>query len=89
MNATEETGPNFEDLSRQLEEVLALLERGDLPLEEALKAYESGVILVRQCNDLLDGAELRISELSASVTTAKPSRFIPSEMLFSIDDDEE
>ena len=89
MNATDEISPSFEDLSRQLEEVLKLLERGDLPLEEALKAYESGVILVRQCNDLLDGAELRISELSASVTIAKPSRFIPSEMLFPLEDDEE
>lgn len=89
MNATDDSGPSFEDLSRQLEEVLTLLERGDLPLEEALKAYESGVILVRQCNDLLDGAELRVSELSSSVTTAKPSRFMPTELLFPLDHDEE
>ncbi len=69
-----DTVPTFEALSKQLDEVLALLERGDLPLEEALAAYERGVALVGQCNDLLDRAEIRISELSASVTKGGASR---------------
>lgn len=80
--------PTFETLSKQLEEVLLLLERGDLPLEEALAAYERGVTLVRQCNDLLDRAEIRITELSASITRSAPARYTP-ESLFSLDDDEE
>jgi len=89
MDQSNESGPSFEELSRQLEDVLALLERGDLPLEEALQAYERGVALVRECNDLLDRAELRISELSSSVARPQSSRYSATELLFSIDEDEE
>lgn len=88
MKQSDGTEPSFEELSKQLEEVLALLERGDLPLEEALAAYERGVTLVRQCNDLLDHAELRISELSASVSKPSSARFGSPEPLFPLDDDE-
>jgi exodeoxyribonuclease VII small subunit len=83
------TQPTFEDLSKQLDEVLVLLERGDLPLEEALAAYERGVMLVRQCNDLLDRAELRITELSASVTKDASQQYSAPSMLFNLDDDDE
>jgi exodeoxyribonuclease VII small subunit len=78
----------FESLSKQLEEVLLLLERGDLPLEDALAAYERGVTLVRQCNDLLDRAEIRITELSANVAKSAPSRY-GAETLFPIDEEDE
>ncbi len=88
MSGSNENQPTFEELSKQLDEVLVLLERGDLPLEEALGAYERGVGLVRQCNDLLDRAEIRISELSASVVNASPARYSP-EPLFLDDDDED
>ena len=88
MTETNGNGPTFESLSKQLEEVLLLLERGDLPLEEALAAYERGVALVRQCNDLLDRAEIRITELSASVTRSAPDRYM-AESLFPLTDDEE
>lgn len=89
MSTTEDQQPTFEDLSAQLDEVLVLLERGDLPLEDALSAYERGVQLVRKCNDLLDHAELRITQLSASVTkgvlTANPSPGV----LFDLEDEDE
>jgi len=88
MTESDGNQPTFESLSKQLEEVLFLLERGELPLEEALAAYERGVILVRQCNDLLDRAEIRITELSASITKPSPAHFTP-EALFALDDDEE
>ncbi|MCW5858066.1 MAG: exodeoxyribonuclease VII small subunit [Caldilineales bacterium] len=37
---------------------------GDGNLEASLARYETGVALVRRCNDLLDQAELRLRELS-------------------------
>ncbi len=88
MTDTNGNEPTFESLSKQLEEVLLLLERGDLPLEEALSAYERGVSLVRQCNDLLDKAEIRITELSASVTRSAPTRYA-AESLFALDDEDD
>ena len=66
--------PSFEELTARLEEILQLLERGDLPLDAALDAYERGVVLVRESNELLDRAELRITELSQSVEESAPSR---------------
>ncbi|HEX7102399.1 MAG TPA: exodeoxyribonuclease VII small subunit [Nitrolancea sp.] len=88
MNQSVEDQPTFEELSQQLEAVLARLERGDLALEEALSAYEQGVTLVRQCNDLLDRAELRITELSTSVAHASNARYTSAELLFELDDEE-
>jgi exodeoxyribonuclease VII small subunit len=65
------TEPTYDELVAQLEEVVSRLERGGLPLEEAVAEYERGVELVRRCNDLLDRTELRIIELSSEI--AHPS----------------
>ena len=56
--------PSFEEAFRQLEETLRVLERGGLSLEEAVSLYERGLQLVRCCNELLDRAELRISQIA-------------------------
>jgi len=56
---------SFEDLYRELEETVRKLESGDLPLAEALALFEGGTRLAEQCNALLDGAELRVRQLTA------------------------
>lgn len=53
----------YHALYTQLEQVVALLEAGDLPLEELLRLYEEGVRLAKACQRLLDEAELRIQYL--------------------------
>ena len=55
--------PAYEQLVARLEETLARLESGDLPLEEALAAYEQGATLASRAQELLDRAEQRIQEL--------------------------
>jgi exodeoxyribonuclease VII small subunit len=55
----------FEELQRALDELVARLERGDVPLDEALALYERGEALHRALSDRLDRAELRIEELRA------------------------
>jgi exodeoxyribonuclease VII small subunit len=79
----------FEEYTAQLEDVLALLERGDLPLDHALATYERGVLLVRQANELLDKAELRVTELSSNTGRGGSTRFGIAEPLFSFDADDE
>ena len=54
----------FEDGMQQLETLVAQLEAGDLALEEALRAFESGVGLVRGLNDQLNQAEQRVEILT-------------------------
>ena len=55
--------PSFEELQRELDELVARLELGDVPLDEALALWERGQELYRACAERLDRAELRIEEL--------------------------
>ena len=50
----------FEEALSQLEALVARLEAGDLPLEEALRAFEEGVRLTRLCAERLEDAERRV-----------------------------
>jgi exodeoxyribonuclease VII small subunit len=53
----------FEQSLSRLEEVVARLEGGDLPLDEALERYEEGVRLVSRCRTDLERAELKVKRL--------------------------
>ena len=73
MPTTDRTDPQpvgddtpFEELYRQLEEVTAALEQGDLPLDRSLDLYERGMELARACRALLDDAEQRVERLRAA-----------------------
>jgi exodeoxyribonuclease VII small subunit len=57
---------SFEDAFRRLEEAVAKLEGGGLPLEEALTLYEEGMRLAQRCQEMLDQAELRVTRLQES-----------------------
>lgn len=56
--------PPFETAMAELEEIVHRLESGELPLEDALRLYERGVLLVRGCSAALDRAEERLQVLS-------------------------
>ncbi len=58
--------PTFEEALDQLETLVARLEAGDLPLEEALKTFEEGVRLTRLCSARLEDAERRVRLLVPS-----------------------
>lgn len=65
MNTDDDGAPlRFEDGMAQLESLVAKLEAGDLALEEALRAFESGVGLVRRLNEQLTQAEQRVEILT-------------------------
>ena len=56
---------SFETLMDELKKTLAVLENGDLPLEESMKAYELGVKLVRLAEQKLATMEGRMEEILA------------------------
>lgn len=60
---------SFEELQRELDELVARLERGDVPLDEALALWERGNELYRACAERLERAELRIEDLRGSERT--------------------
>jgi exodeoxyribonuclease VII small subunit len=55
--------PDFERSLGELEELVAKLEQGDVPLEEALKTFERGVALTRQCQTALRAAQQKVEML--------------------------
>lgn len=54
---------SFEDSIKKLEIIVKELESGELPLEEAIKKFESGIKYSMHCNELLDKTEKKISIL--------------------------
>jgi exodeoxyribonuclease VII small subunit len=55
--------PDFERSLAELEGLVERLERGDLPLEEALKTFERGVELTRHCQTSLQAAQQKVEIL--------------------------
>ena len=53
----------FEDALKQLQAIVDKLERGDLPLEDALESFTEGVRLVRFCHQKLEEAESKVQTL--------------------------
>ncbi len=59
---------SFEEALTELEGHVRRLDSGDLELEESLSTFEAGVKLIRECSELLDDAEQRITELTDTPT---------------------
>ena len=57
---------SFEELQRELDDVVARLERGDVPVDDAIALFRRGEELYRACVERLQAAELRIEELTPS-----------------------
>jgi exodeoxyribonuclease VII small subunit len=59
-----QAAPDFEAALAELEEIVARLEQGELPLEESLRQFERGVALTRLCQKALGDAERKIRVLA-------------------------
>jgi len=64
--------PTFEEALEQLEEIVRELEEGQIGLDEAMARYQQGVELLRQCFDLLERAERKISLLGGVDEEGRP-----------------
>jgi exodeoxyribonuclease VII small subunit len=58
-----EEAPRFEEALAELEGLVQRLEKGELPLEESLTAFERGVNLVRHLTQRLAEVEQRVEVL--------------------------
>jgi len=57
---------SFEQALDRLEIIVRTLEAGGLALEEAISLFEEGMQLARTCNQRLDAAELKITQLQTA-----------------------
>jgi exodeoxyribonuclease VII small subunit len=55
--------PPFEAALAQLESLVTRLESGELPLDEALRTFEQGVRLTRECQSALAAAQQKVQLL--------------------------
>ena len=54
---------SFEDNMKKLEEIATELEKGDLDLDSSVKKFEEGVKISKECNEMLEKAEKKITML--------------------------
>ena len=54
----------FEAAMARLDEIVRKLEKGDAPLQDAMKLFVEGTELSRRCNELLSEAEQQIVKIS-------------------------
>ncbi len=66
----------FEESLANLETLVEDLEAGELPLEEALKAFERGIRLTRECQQALQEAEQKVALLTEGKQGLEESPFI-------------
>jgi exodeoxyribonuclease VII small subunit len=59
-----DTIKDFESAIAELEQIVARLEAGDLPLDASLGLFERGVALSRYCHEQIGSAERRIEQLT-------------------------
>jgi exodeoxyribonuclease VII small subunit len=65
---------SFESAVAELETIVQDMENGQLPLDQALAAYQRGTLLLRQCQAQLTKAEqtIRILETEHTPEDAQP-----------------
>jgi len=79
--------PDFEQSLTELEALVARLEQGDVPLEDALKTFERGV--TRQCQSALRTAQQKVEILLARDGNESLESFSDDEEEVDDDDDDE
>jgi len=60
---------NFKTSLKALEEIVTMLEAGDISIEDSLNAFEKGIKLTKECNKKLDDVEGKIQELLSDNNT--------------------
>lgn len=63
MTNQEQTTPSFEQAMEQLELIVAKLESGDVPLEQAIELFQEGMKLSQLCGQKLEQVERKIEVL--------------------------
>lgn len=58
--AAKPSKPRFEEALAEVEKMVAALESGEMPLEEAIAGYEKGIRSVQACYEILEKAESKL-----------------------------
>jgi len=78
-NDTEKKELTYEEAASELEKAIAVLEKGDLPLEQSIQVFERAIGLVRLCSMKLDEIEKKITILVEGKDGVKETEFEPGD----------
>jgi len=79
--------PSFEQTLAELEALVARMESGELPLDQALAAFEQGVKLTRACQAALQAAQQKVQILTQQDGAARLEDFTAGADTAPADDD--
>ena len=66
---------NFEESMKKLETIVTELENGNLNLDESVKKFEEGMKIAKQCNNILEETEKKITILLENDGELKEENF--------------
>jgi exodeoxyribonuclease VII small subunit len=61
---TNSSGPTFEKNLQELEQIVKVLEKGQVGLEESIASFEKGIKLYKDCRSFLNESEKKIKVLT-------------------------
>lgn len=67
-NNSDTSALSFEQAFTRLAAAVERLQAGNLSLEQAIAEFEAGQSLAERCNQLLDEAELKVSQVAVNTT---------------------
>ena len=70
---------SFEDNITKLEKIVDELENGDLSLDASVKKFEEGMKISKECNDILEKAERKITMLIKNNDELVEENFVQEE----------
>ena len=66
---------DFEQSLEKLNGIVHKMEQGDLSLEESLKSFEEGIVLIRHCQKTLTEAQQKVDILMKNHDQEQPSPY--------------
>ena len=66
---------NFEESMKKLENIVTELENGNLNLDESVQKFEEGMKIAKQCNNILEETEKKITILLENDGELKEENF--------------
>lgn len=58
---------SYEESVKRLHQIVAELEKTDISLEQSMMLFEEGVVLVKECGEVLENARQKVEQLSGSI----------------------
>ena len=70
---------SFEENLEELEKIVTDLEKGELNLDASVKRFEEGISISKECNEMLEEAEKKITILLKNGDEVNEENFVAGE----------